>query len=199
MMKMLFKYALVYGLLMLLLLGVSFILNSSPSLRQVWFYPYLDPIATLCGIVIIVHAIWTVSRKVRRLPTTSVEGRKRGRIVVIVIGVILLIVVEVTEFIDFTIRREKVTGEAITIAGSSPLVQSAIGTTIRLGWPIIGTFKFNDTQGRADFEVPIIGPKGRGALLVTATKESGRWYITNEVVSARNERQTLNLPDRQKE
>ena len=197
-MKILLKYALTYGSLMLIFLGISFMLNSSPRLRHEQLFPYLDNTVTLCMIIIVVHGAWTVFKNVRLLRAKNVGGRKRGRLVAIVIAVILFIIIaEVTEFGDLTIRHEEVAAEAIMIAEASPLVQSAVGTDIRLSWPITGTFEFNAIQGRADIKLPIIGSKGRGALLVSATKVSGRWYVTNEVVSVGSEYQTLKLLDKQ--
>jgi len=173
-------------------------LNSSLSLRHDQFYPYLDATVTLCMIVVMVHAAWTIFKNIRLLRTKDVKAWKRSRLVIIVITVILFIVTLVTEFTDFTIRNEEVAAEAIMIANASPLVQSAVGTNVRLSWPIRGTFELNETQGNANIKLPIIGNKGRGALLVTATKESGRWYVTNEVASVGSERQTLKLLDKPK-
>lgn len=198
-MKILTRYGLTYGLLMLVWLGVSFMLNSSPRMRHEHFFPYLDTFVTVCGIAIVVHAAWTIAKRVRSLPAKKVVVRRPAWLVAIVIAAILLIIAVVTEFTDFIIRREDVTGEAILLAGPSPLVQSAIGSNIRVRWPISGTFEVSATQGRADINIPVVGTKGRGDLLVSATKTSGRWHITKEVVSVGNAYQTLTSLERQKE
>lgn len=66
---------------------------------------------------------------------------------------------------------------ALEQSRASPKVIESLGTPIRDGMFISGNIKISGSEGTADFEIPIHGPKGYGVIYVVAKKSMGRWYF----------------------
>jgi hypothetical protein len=91
-----------------------------------------------------------------------------------VIGIFLLVRVTMTSSYPYKF--------AIQRAEHSPQVAAEIGTPIHVGWLILGRFNYQGSEGDADLDVPIYGPRGTGHLFIVAKKHAGRWtFQTLEV------------------
>jgi TonB family protein len=73
------------------------------------------------------------------------------------------------------IKSSDVYQGALKVAQTHPLVTSDLGEPVKDGWQVKGNVKFEGGRGRADFEIPLYGPKGSGSLHVVAVNEGGAW------------------------
>jgi len=60
-------------------------------------------------------------------------------------------------------------------AQSSSAVQQRLGEPIKRGFFVSGTIEILGPDGKADIEIPISGPKGKGTLYALARKSAGVW------------------------
>lgn len=65
--------------------------------------------------------------------------------------------------------------EAVDRASASPLVHTALGEPVKIGWFVSGNVNVSGPSGEADLSIPLSGPQGKGTLYVTARKQAGRW------------------------
>jgi len=80
------------------------------------------------------------------------------------------------------IRNSDVAKAALARAQASPLVLQRLGPGIDEGWLLTGSINVSaGGSGDADLAVPISGPKGKGAVYVTAKKGSGTWNYSQMV------------------
>ena len=73
--------------------------------------------------------------------------------------------------------------EAMQRAQNDPRVTEALGTPIEAGFFVSGSINVDNASGKADLNVPIHGPKGKGSIHVVGTKEGGRWSYTRMLVT----------------
>ena len=67
---------------------------------------------------------------------------------------------------------------AITTAGRSPAVQTALGTSVKAGTLITGWIVgFGPDSGNADLDVPVQGTLSHGTLHVWAQNGFGGWHL----------------------
>ncbi|MFO0594868.1 MAG: cytochrome c oxidase assembly factor Coa1 family protein [Myxococcaceae bacterium] len=65
--------------------------------------------------------------------------------------------------------------EAISKATGNDEVKATLGTPLKAGMGLNGSFNEKNGNGTADFSVPISGPKGSGTLRVKGTSLGGVW------------------------
>jgi TPR repeat protein len=66
---------------------------------------------------------------------------------------------------------------ALERARLNPDVVQRLGVPLKRGWLTLGKIKESGSGGRADLEIPVSAPKGKGRLYVLATKSAGVWYF----------------------
>ncbi len=76
---------------------------------------------------------------------------------------------------------------AVQAARADPQVLAALGSPIKEGRFLTGNFSVtqNWPGGKTEnvrFNIPIYGPKGKGTILVVATKTAGTWTFSKETV-----------------
>jgi hypothetical protein len=93
-------------------------------------------------------------------------------------GIITLIFV----FVVGAIRSSDPYTEALAKAKANQEVKALIGEPIATGYWVSGTIEVSGPSGKANFAIPISGPKKSATLYVVGTKTAGKWeYSTLEV------------------
>jgi hypothetical protein len=64
---------------------------------------------------------------------------------------------------------------AVAQAERNPEVQRTLGTPLKAGWFISGSFNTSGSSGNADASLPVHGPRGSGTIYLVARKSAGQW------------------------
>lgn len=73
--------------------------------------------------------------------------------------------------------------QALALAKSNLQVIEALGEPVETNGTIKGSFTLNNSEGHANFDIPIKGPKDKAILYVDADKQEDSWiYHTLQVV-----------------
>ena len=67
--------------------------------------------------------------------------------------------------------------DGLARAQRSEAVIAAIGEPVEAGWLFSGVINESGGSGRADYTIPLSGPRGKGTLYVEARKRQGRWQL----------------------
>jgi hypothetical protein len=81
-------------------------------------------------------------------------------------------------------KSSEVYTEAVAKARASASVKALLGEPITEGFWVNGGIEVSGTTGKADFAIPLSGPKGSATLYVVATKRAGRWEFSTLEVAA---------------
>src|SRR5215203_4561816 len=73
------------------------------------------------------------------------------------------------------IKSSEVYQGALKVVQTHPTAVGRLGEPIKDGWFVTGNVKIDAGGGRADFNVPVSGPKGSGTLYVRAVSPDGAW------------------------
>jgi Cytochrome oxidase complex assembly protein 1 len=84
---------------------------------------------------------------------------------------------------------------ALAKAKADPRVVNALGSPIKDGFFAGGNINVSGTSGRADMNVPISGPKGKGTIYFVATKFAGEWTFSKLIVEIRNTGERIDLDE----
>jgi len=89
-------------------------------------------------------------------------------------------------------RSSEIFKLTIASAEASSCVASRIGLPVTHTWDTSGSWEEGSTTGKADLDIPIQGPHGKGQLHVVAAKRNGVWSIgTLSLIQAEQEVQLL--------
>ena len=66
---------------------------------------------------------------------------------------------------------------ALNAARAHPTTAERLGEPVKDGWLVKGNVKFDGAGGRADFEIPVSGPKNSGTLYVRAVRPDDAWMF----------------------
>ncbi len=91
------------------------------------------------------------------------------------------------------VRNSGIYTEALEKVRSHPLVLERLGEPIETGWQFLGSIELNNSEGRADFSIPVSGPLGSGRLFVEAEKEAGVWEYHRLEIRLEDSDETLLL------
>ena len=83
--------------------------------------------------------------------------------------------------------------EALARAEADPAVIEALGSPIKDGFLMSGNTNVNGASGESNLAIPISGPKGKGAVYVSANKSLGRWNYSGLVVEVGRTHQRIDL------
>lgn len=72
--------------------------------------------------------------------------------------------------------------QGLHIVTHSPAVIAELGEPVKPGWYVTGNIKVDTSEGRANIDFPIYGPKGKGTVYVKAIKDTGKWHLIRVVV-----------------
>lgn len=82
-------------------------------------------------------------------------------------------------WVDLDSRRNVLVRRAESDIITSPIAKSALGSSIRIGWPIKQRSMISGNSGHAEFELRVIGEKASGKLFVEGNMEDGKWKMTD--------------------
>jgi hypothetical protein len=103
-----------------------------------------------------------------------------GCSIILVLGCAALIALFV--FVFSVIKRSDVYREAFNRASSDPRVIERLGTPIEKGWWVIGSVHLDNSEGEANINFPISGPKASARVHAAATYDGNGWKYTTLVV-----------------
>jgi Cytochrome oxidase complex assembly protein 1 len=112
----------------------------------------------------------------------------------VLVGVLAFVGIFV--FVIGVIKKTDVYADALKAADQSSEVQAALGSPVEAGWMPQGKVNMENGGGEADFTIPLSGPKGKGTLVVKASKTAGgAWvYSVLEVQTADGTKLDLRKP-----
>jgi hypothetical protein len=84
---------------------------------------------------------------------------------------------------------------AVARARDDDAVMQTLGTPIREGWIVTGSFHVSGPSGNADLAIPISGPKGDAEIYVEAKKSLGQWQFLHLIVEIQKTGQRIDLSD----
>jgi len=85
-----------------------------------------------------------------------------------------------------SMRKSEPYQHALQEAQKDPRVIAALGSPVKDGMFFSGSINTQNRDGDAKFDIPISGPKGSATLRVVATKQRGRWYYNQIVVTPKS-------------
>jgi hypothetical protein len=110
-------------------------------------------------------------------------------------AVVCAFVAMVLTVVISTVRSTDAYQESLRRARGSPAVVLALGSPIREGFLVQGSFTTTGPTGKADFAIPISGPKGDGTLYVDANESVGEWHYERVVVTVAATGARIDLSD----
>jgi hypothetical protein len=112
-------------------------------------------------------------------PAGPSSGRRGGKVILFGCSAFLLLFVALVAgivlFVFTAMRSNDAVKGALDRAGQDPRVVASLGQPVSAGYRISGTIHTAGEEGRADLEIPVSGPKGRGTLYLSAVKQQGTW------------------------
>ena len=96
-------------------------------------------------------------------------------------------------FITTLLKKSDVAVEAMARARVNSAVVQRLGSPIKLGWIVSGSINLYGSSGDANLVLPLSGPKGKGAIYVTAHKSAGVWSYSVMQVVIGEDKQTIDL------
>jgi len=165
--------------------------------------PLPDPLPSVVPLAGGIAAAWFLRPRVQ-VPVSPSTGEspsavlpvkqgflsKQGKWAVgILIGVLLLLFVGISEVIG----NSDVCRLAIQQAQSSSAVAERLGQPIKRGFVITGNIETSGPSGRANLEIPLSGPRGRGSLYVVAVRSAGIWKFEALQLAVRGDSNRVDL------
>jgi hypothetical protein len=92
-----------------------------------------------------------------------------------------------------SIRHSKPYQQAMAVAAVNPQVRERMGEPIHADWLVAGDLHVDGSTGRANFRIPITGPRGGGRIRVEAYKSGDIWTFTCLQVEVRGRGDSINL------
>jgi hypothetical protein len=105
----------------------------------------------------------------------------------------LLFVGSILVIVFSAMKSTDVYREALARAKSEPAVIEALGSPIKDGFLLSGNTNVNGATGESNLAIPIVGPKGKGTVYVSANKLLGRWNYSGLVVEIGQTHQRIDL------
>ena len=96
-------------------------------------------------------------------------------------------------FASDAFSRSDAVREALARAQGSSALQARLGVPIAEGRIVSGSISESGPTGKADLDIPLIGPKGSGDLFATASKSAGVWSFTTLEFQAEDSSERLDL------
>ena len=84
---------------------------------------------------------------------------------------------------------------ALTRIQSSPTAVEALGQPITDNLLFTGHININNSDGDADLQIGVKGPRGKGTAYVIATRSFGQWHYTQLIVAVHGSQQRIDLSD----
>jgi YD repeat-containing protein len=108
----------------------------------------------------------------------------------VVVAAILILV-----FLNVRLSQSWAYKNSVTIAKSSPELQSVLGNGIKVGWPALGYAFPSRSSEFAEWSVKLSGSRGAGHLYGVANAVNGSWEFSRLVFVAENGQTRIDLND----
>jgi hypothetical protein len=104
------------------------------------------------------------------------SGSRRNAVILGLVFCCPLLAISILFYFRSSQRRAVIADPAIYAAQTSDELIEKLGEPMRAGKPV-GQFVSKGGNGNADLEIPLEGPRARGALLEWAQQERGQWHL----------------------
>ena len=95
------------------------------------------------------------------------------------VGVVVMLGVAVFALVMSFMKGADACQMSLKAAQESAVMRVELGEPITMGWVVSGNIKINNSDGTADVNVPISGPKGSASIHTVGTKQGGGpWSFT---------------------
>jgi hypothetical protein len=115
-------------------------------------------------------------------PPAGLSKIRRTWVAVSIVATCALYVGSLMVAVEDIVRRSQIYQITLKEAQDSPCVAAVLGTPLTAGWMTTGRTEESNTEGSADLNIPIHGPKGKGGLETLGQKKNGTWEITSLVL-----------------
>lgn len=109
--------------------------------------------------------------------------------IAVFVGFFMLIAIAVTGMM----KSSEPYKEAIQLARSNPLAQTALGIPVEEAFFVTGSFSSGSSSGDADLKISLSGPSGEGTLYVVAKKEAGEWTYSHIILNVDRTNERIEL------
>ena len=99
----------------------------------------------------------------------------------------------VASFIYSTIRSSDPIQLALAAANADQRVIGALGSPITDCLFVTGSFNTSGPSGRAEFALPVNGPRGNATIFAQASKSMGRWNLEVLILDVAKTRERIDL------
>jgi hypothetical protein len=109
---------------------------------------------------------------------------KRGKVGVgalVVTSGFVLFVIPLFILVESEMRSSEAYKLTMHTAQASPCVLNALGSPLETGYMLSGSISESSTEGSAQLDIPVKGPKGKGELDMEAKKFHGIWKLDSLV------------------
>jgi hypothetical protein len=110
-----------------------------------------------------------------------------------IIGIIGVLVIAVLFLVYGALKSSDPYKQALATANGDARVVRALGSPITDRFFTTGSFNTSGPTGRAEFALPVKGPKGNATIFVTASKSLGEWNFEALVVETTGTRERIDL------
>ena len=110
-----------------------------------------------------------------------------------VISIIGVFVITVLFLVYGGLKSSDPYKQALATANADARVVRALGSPITDRFFTTGSFNTSGPTGRAEFALPVKGPKGNATIFVTASKSLGKWNFEALVVEITGTHERLDL------
>lgn len=83
--------------------------------------------------------------------------------------------------------------QGLKMVTQSPAVIAELGEPVTPGWFVTGNIHVGTSDGKANIDFPIYGPKGKATVYVKAVKDVGEWRLLRVVVEIEKTHERLDL------
>lgn len=83
--------------------------------------------------------------------------------------------------------------QGLKMVTQSPTVIAELGEPVTPGWFVTGNVHVGTSDGKANIDFPIYGPKGKATVYVKAIKDVGEWRLLRVVVEIEETRERIDL------
>lgn len=84
--------------------------------------------------------------------------------------------------------------QGLQIVTQSPAIIAELGEPIKPGWYVAGNINVGTSDGKANIDFPISGPKGKGTVYVKAFKDMGKWNLDRIIVDIDQTHERIDVP-----
>jgi len=111
----------------------------------------------------------------------------------ILIGAALTFALIMVLFVFGMLRNSDPAKMAVQRAEANPVVAARLGTPLKPGLFVRGSVNLDGASGHSELQIPVTGPRGKGAIYAIADKRLGRWEFSALEIALENDTQRIDL------